>query len=91
MLVVVVMRNEDGRDIQTLNCWRHRCNVNENAMQRIVINVNVTRQGDIVINVVINVNAMQCRAISVLLGEAWKSLAVEDRELYSGKAKVTNP
>jgi len=28
------------------------------------------------------------RAISVLLGEAWKSLAVEDRELYSGKAKV---
>ena len=28
------------------------------------------------------------RAISVLLGEAWKSLAAEDRELYSGKAKV---
>merc|ERR1712018_578420 len=27
------------------------------------------------------------RAISVLLGEAWKSLAAEDRELYSGKAK----
>ena len=24
----------------------------------------------------------------MLLGEAWKSLAVEDRELYSGKAKV---
>ena len=31
---------------------------------------------------------MQRRAISVLLGEAWKSLAVEDREIYSGKAKV---
>jgi len=28
------------------------------------------------------------RAISVLLGESWKSLAVEDREHYSHKAKV---
>ena len=28
------------------------------------------------------------RAISVLLGEAWKSLSLEDREQYSQKAKV---
>ena len=28
------------------------------------------------------------RAISVLLGEAWKSLAQEDREQYSQRAKV---
>ena len=27
-------------------------------------------------------------AISVLLGEAWKSLPIEDREAYSNKAKV---
>ena len=53
-------------------------------------------QCDVVFNVdaIVNVhvNSLQRnRAISVLLGEAWKSLAVEDRELYSGKAKVTNP
>merc|ERR1719291_32938 len=28
------------------------------------------------------------RAISVLLGEAWKSLALEEREAYSTKAKT---
>ena len=28
------------------------------------------------------------RAISVLLGEAWKSLPLEDREKYSQRAKV---
>jgi hypothetical protein len=28
------------------------------------------------------------RAISVLLGEAWKGLPMEDREQYSHKAKV---
>ena len=30
------------------------------------------------------------RAISVLLGEAWKALPMEDREQYSQKAKVRN-
>ena len=29
------------------------------------------------------------RAISVLLGEAWKNLPLEDREKYTQKAKVT--
>ena len=29
------------------------------------------------------------RAISVLLGEAWKALPMEDREQYSQKAKVS--
>ena len=29
-----------------------------------------------------------CSAISVLLGEAWKSLPIEERESYSNKAKV---
>jgi hypothetical protein len=31
------------------------------------------------------------RAISVLLGEAWKALPMEDREQYSQKAKVSVP
>ena len=31
---------------------------------------------------------MLCRAISVLLGEAWKSLPAEDRQGYSERAKL---